>query len=33
MDTVVGYVTYIFDHNTVKIHITHQVKSLELFLV
>lgn len=24
MDTVVGYVTYIFDHNTVKIHITHQ---------
>ncbi len=24
MDTVVGYVTYIFDDNTVKIHITHQ---------
>ncbi len=24
MDTIVGYVTYVFDDSTVKIHITHQ---------
>ncbi len=24
MDTIVGYVTYVFDDGTVKIHITHQ---------